>query len=93
MIIRDLIMGKANPYASMVSPQRPWTKHAVWTLMSEGMNMFKNFVTFQKPRCPHLGCRLKWNRYERTWDCPCHGSRFEENGALLDNPAQKKLKQ
>ena len=93
MIIRDLIMGKANPYTAMVSPQRPWTKHAVWTLMSEGMNMFKNFVTFQKPRCPHLGCRLKWNRYERTWDCPCHGSRFEEDGTLLDNPAQKKLKQ
>ncbi|MBQ2105903.1 MAG: Rieske 2Fe-2S domain-containing protein, partial [Lachnospiraceae bacterium] len=40
-----------------------------------------------------LGCRLKWNRYERTWDCPCHGSRFEEDGTLLDNPAQKKLKQ
>lgn len=40
------------------------------------------------PRCPHLGCRLEWNPDERSWDCPCHGSRFDCDGALLDNPAQ-----
>lgn len=93
MVIRDLILGKTNPYASMVSPQRPWTKQAVHMLLRECANTMKNFVTLQKPRCPHMGCRLKWNRYERTWDCPCHGSRFEEGGALLDNPAQNNLKQ
>lgn len=38
-------------------------------------------------RCPHLGCALKYNKKERTWDCPCHGSRFEEDGRLIDNPA------
>ncbi len=92
MVIRDLIVGKANPYASMVSPQRPWTKHAVCMLLNEGIHTMKNFVTLQKPRCPHLGCRLMWNRYERTWDCPCHGSRFGEDGALLDNPAQSNIK-
>ena len=40
-------------------------------------------------RCPHLGCELKWNPAERTWDCPCHGSRFDYDGNLIDNPAQK----
>ena len=40
-------------------------------------------------RCPHLGCELKWNPSERTWDCPCHGSRFDYDGNLIDNPAQK----
>ena len=39
-------------------------------------------------RCPHLGCQLEWNPDERTWDCPCHGSRFAYDGALLDGPAQ-----
>ena len=40
-------------------------------------------------RCPHLGCELKWNPAEKTWDCPCHGSRFDYDGNLIDNPAQK----
>ena len=42
-------------------------------------------------RCPHLGCQLEWNPDERSWDCPCHGSRFDYEGALLDNPAQTPL--
>lgn len=44
------------------------------------------------PRCPHLGCEVEWNPDERTWDCPCHGSRFDFRGRLLDDPAQKGLK-
>lgn len=43
--------------------------------------------------CPHLGCKLQWNAQEKTWDCPCHGSRFDIDGALIDNPAQINLKQ
>lgn len=39
-------------------------------------------------RCPHLGCELAWNPDEKSWDCPCHGSRFDYRGNLLDNPAQ-----
>ena len=34
-----------------------------------------------------MGCALKWNEVERSWDCPCHGSRFGEDGTLLNNPA------
>lgn len=45
------------------------------------------------PKCPHLGCRLHWNLFERTWECQCHGSRFEETGQLLDEPAQTGIKQ
>ena len=43
------------------------------------------------PRCAHLGCQLNWNPEERTWDCPCHGSRFDWDGNLIDNPAQTDL--
>lgn len=39
-------------------------------------------------KCPHLGCELAWNPDEKSWDCPCHGSRFDIDGNLLDGPSQ-----
>lgn len=47
---------------------------------------------FTSVRCTHLGCQLEWNQNELTWDCPCHGSRFDYKGNLLCGPAQKSLK-
>lgn len=41
--------------------------------------------------CPHLGCIVEWNRNESTWDCPCHGSRFDKQGHLLCGPANSDL--
>jgi Rieske Fe-S protein len=38
-------------------------------------------------RCTHLGCLLRFNGAERSWDCPCHGSRFDVDGAVLEGPA------
>lgn len=43
------------------------------------------------PQCPHLGCQLEWNPDEKSWDCPCHGSRFDYHGNLLDNPSLRDL--
>ena len=49
----------------------------------------KEFIVSTK--CPHLGCQLGWNADELTWDCPCHGSRFDYKGRLIGSPATKDL--
>ena len=83
-ILTDLIRGRENPYASLFSPSRSILHRQL------GVNALEstvNLLTPSRKRCPHLGCALKWNTQEHSWDCPCHGSRFSEDGKLLDNPA------
>ncbi|MBO3375576.1 FAD-dependent oxidoreductase [Clostridium perfringens] len=46
---------------------------------------------FVSTKCTHLGCQLSWNADELTWDCPCHGSRFDYKGRLIGSPATKDL--
>lgn len=84
MVLTDLIQGKTTPYASLFSPVRSMLhSQLAVNLLESGLHLLKP----TKPRCPHLGCALHWNPQERSWDCPCHGSRFSKEGKLLDNPA------
>ena len=83
-ILCDLVQEKTNPYAKVFSPSRSMLRPQL------AVNAFESVVgllTPTVPRCPHLGCALKYNRAEHTWDCPCHGSRFTEDGELINNPA------
>ncbi len=89
MVLTDLILGKDTPYAPLFSPSRTMLRPQ---LASNILQATVNLLTPSKKRCPHLGCALKWNSQEHTWDCPCHGSRFTEKGKRIDNPATGDLK-
>ena len=83
-ILCDLARDKENCYAEVFSPSRSMLRPQL------AINAFESTVgllTPTTPRCPHLGCALKYNRAEHSWDCPCHGSRFSKRGKLIDNPA------
>lgn len=88
-ILFDNIQGRANSYAKIFSPSRSILRPQ---LAANALEATKNLLTPTTPRCPHMGCALKWNSTEHTWDCPCHGSRFTKDGHLIDNPATGDLK-
>lgn len=80
----DLILGRNNPYQEVFSPSRSVLHPQLAANAGESV---LNLLTPTRPRCPHMGCALKYDPQEHSWDCPCHGSRFAEDGQLLDGPA------
>lgn len=89
MILSDMVKGKDNEWRQVYSPHRSMLKSQ---LFMNGVEAVSNLLTPTMKRCPHMGCALKWNKIERTWDCPCHGSRFDNKGQLIDNPAKHNAK-
>lgn len=87
-ILCDTVCEKRNEYSELFSPSRSILKPQ---LIVNGFEATVNLLTPTTKRCPHMGCALKWNSTEHTWDCPCHGSRFEKNGEVIDNPAIKNI--
>lgn len=83
-ILADLVQGKKNKYAALFSPSRSMLHPQ---LLINAAESTIGLLTPTAPRCPHLGCALKYNPQEHSWDCPCHGSRFEKDGKLINNPA------
>lgn len=88
-IICDLIMGKDNEFADVFTPQRFSMNKQFFINTVESVS---GLCGLSSKRCTHLGCALHYNKQEHTWDCSCHGSRFDSHGNVIDNPAVKKAK-
>jgi Rieske Fe-S protein len=125
ILLRDLIVGRDNPWATLYDPARK-TPRAAGTFPRENLKAGGEYAHWLTPGevktveeikpgmgavirrgsskfavsrdvtgrlhqcsavCTHLGCIVSWNSTERTWDCPCHGSRFTNDGKLLNGPA------
>jgi len=129
MIVRDLVMGRENPWADLYAPSRkPF--QGVTEFMQEQANTLAQYGDWLRggevesaveiapghgailnrgakklavyrdddgglhamsAACTHLGCAVSWNPAEHSWDCPCHGSRFSADGAVLHGPANTAL--
>lgn len=83
-ILSEQVLGSISEWAEVFDPGR-----SIWKpqLIVNGLEALAGLLTPTIKRCPHMGCALKWNPRENTWDCSCHGSRFEADGTLINNPA------
>jgi glycine/D-amino acid oxidase-like deaminating enzyme/nitrite reductase/ring-hydroxylating ferredoxin subunit len=125
ILLRDLILGRENEWATLYDPARK-TLRAAYEFAKENLNVaaqYGDWVTggevasaeeiaagegavirrglakvavYRDERgalhersavCQHLGCIVKWNADEKTWDCPCHGSRYDPFGRVINGPA------
>ncbi len=131
LLLADLVLGRANPYADLFNPNRLNLRASATALVKENAPVAVHLVGDRlrhrgrralddlqpgegdivrhrgekvagyrdengtlfavSPTCSHMGCQVNWNRAERSWDCPCHGSRFAPDGTVLEGPATHRL--
>lgn len=84
LLLCDMVQGKQNDFSDVFIPSRNMLRPQLFVNSFEAVT---NLLSFTGRRCPHMGCALKWNSAEHSWDCACHGSRFDADGKVLDNPA------
>lgn len=83
-LLTDMVLGRKNKYEEVFKPDRSMLNGQL--LCNAGETVID--LAVPKPRrCTHLGCALVWNPTENSWDCPCHGSRFDAGGRLINGPA------
>ncbi len=101
-ILKDIILNKRNSYIKLFDPYRK----TICSFKDSFINVWKNAIGFVKGLininkkedksiskiCPHLGCKLIYNEVESTWDCPCHGSRFNKEGMVISGPANNDIR-
>ena len=95
MMLTDRIAGRENEWAPFFDSKRLDVFPSATEFIKENgqvaFHFFADRVDRTAPRCTHMGCVLKWNNAERTWDCPCHGSRFDDGGKVIQGPAVRDL--
>ncbi|MCL2255648.1 MAG: FAD-dependent oxidoreductase [Firmicutes bacterium] len=93
-VVSNLIANQHEKFAELFSPHRKYCRKNIGSLLPHGLISAGSLLKapFVKKRCSHIGCALKFNKIENVYECPCHGSRFNVDGKLLDGPAVKDLK-
>jgi Rieske Fe-S protein len=130
MLVRDLILGRANEWEGLYNPERSALR-APGIFLRENANAAAQLADYLGPGevastdeiapgsgavvrsglhklavyrdaegrlhtrsavCPHLKCIVRWNGLEQSWDCPCHGSRFDKMGRLINGPSINDLR-
>jgi glycine/D-amino acid oxidase-like deaminating enzyme len=85
-LLADELLGRKNKFAAVFTPRRTILRKQLLVNVGE---VLATMVTPTLKRCPHMGCALTPNHAEGSWDCRCHGSRFDAAGTLIDNPAMR----
>ena len=91
-VICNLIAGKPEKYKDVFSPRRPYLRKNIGSFLHHGIVAAGSLLRglWQgKDACTHIGCGLRYNRAENVYECPCHGSRYDCDGRLLDGPTAK----
>lgn len=88
LLLTDLVQEKESPFSKLFSPSRSILRPQ---LALNFLEASAHLLIPTTKRCPHMGCALKWNKVEQSWDCACHGSRFTKEGKKIDNPANGDL--
>lgn len=95
LMLSDLLAGREPAWLPVFNARRTDGMRSVPTLVTGNLKVAAELVTGElrreAPRCSHMGCRLRWNVAEETWDCHCHGSRFSSDGQVLAGPAVKPI--
>ena len=92
-VAENLLEGKLSPLPDDIDVKP--TEAKVAKIKGERIGIYRDEegeYHLVNTTCPHMGCELNWNPAEKSWDCPCHGSRFTYKGEIIEGPAVKSLR-